>query len=527
MDKETISLKTIFVRYLRQWKLFLIVFILSFIPAILYLTIFPTTYQFVASILLQDEKESGVGGIGMGGAAGLMKSFGIGGSSGMVNVEDEMEILTSNRLMRMVILEAGLNVSYSKPYSLYKMYKEAPLKLSVDAETMAGLQDEFRFNVAVTQGKIQVNAKTQLSGRNDNFTFSSLPATIQIEAVKFTLDFDNNGASMSPFKLNIRCSPAGWVAENICKNVEVEEISSVSNVLTINYSDHSRQRGLDLLQSLIRIYNGDIESLKRDEDRKTITFVDNRIAQILKELDEVETEIEAYKTKNDMTLLETDVTLYTETYKELIASIVQAENMMIQIDLLENFVRDPENRFKAIPPIFSVDEGEKGVIPAFNKALIERDRLLNNSNERNMIFQRANSQVELLREGIYTMIKNARISSKRALDDLKLKEKQLIAKMKSIPEKEREYVNLVRNQEIAQGIYILLLQKKEETLHSLGKQTDRARVIDPPYILKKPLGPRRLYAAISILILTLVFPVAYLFTKDLIISIKQEFRNSG
>ena len=44
-NDEVIGLKGIIVRYLRHWKLFLIVFILSFIPAILYLVFYPRTYK--------------------------------------------------------------------------------------------------------------------------------------------------------------------------------------------------------------------------------------------------------------------------------------------------------------------------------------------------------------------------------------------------------------------------------------------------------------------------------------------------
>ena len=69
----------------------------------------------------------------------------------------------------------------------------------------------------------------------------------------------------------------------------------------------------------------------------------------------------------------------------------------------------------------------------------------------------------------------------------------------------------------------MLLQKREETVLSLGKQTDRARIIEPAYIMKKPLGPRKLFAAIGMLVLTLVVPIGYLFCKDLFVSIKEEY----
>ncbi|HCC52433.1 MAG TPA: tyrosine protein kinase, partial [Porphyromonadaceae bacterium] len=105
-------------------------------------------------------------------------------------------------------------------------------------------------------------------------------------------------------------------------------------------------------------------------------------------------------------------------------------------------------------------------------------------------------------------------------------EREMRLKMKTIPEKEREYLSYRRDQEILQGVYLMLLQKREETVLSLGKNTERARVIEPAYVKQRPLGPRKLYAAIGILVLTLIIPVGYLFSKDLYVSLKEEYKKT-
>ena len=153
-DKETISLKEIFVKYLRRWKIFLIVFIISFIPALLYLNLYPITFGFKSSIQIQEEKETSMASIGLGEAAGLMKSFGIGGGGGGVNIDDEMSILLSNRILRRMILELGLNISYSRPNSFYRLYDDSPLKLTMAPSILEGLDDEYRFAVSVSPGDV-------------------------------------------------------------------------------------------------------------------------------------------------------------------------------------------------------------------------------------------------------------------------------------------------------------------------------------------------------------------------------------
>jgi uncharacterized protein involved in exopolysaccharide biosynthesis len=527
-NKETVSLKSILVKYLRQWRLFLIVFILSFIPAVLYLVFYPRTYEFAASVLLQEEKESSMASFGLSEASGLMKSFGIGTGGGRISIDDEIAILTSNRMLRMMILDLGLNVLYSKPYSFYNLYKDAPLCLTADSLTLANLQDTYNFTVSVAPGRIKVNAKSYLGGFNQTFTYAALPAELNIGPDTFTLDYNPLGAPRDEaFKLKIRCLPAGWMAEDIAGNIEVEEVSTSSSTLMLACREHSMGRGRDMLNTLIRKYNEDIASYKQMEEHKMVEFVDSRIVTILADLTKVESDIREYKTKNSMTILESDVTLYGETFRELQTSIIAAETEARQMEMLADYIRDPANRNSVIPSIYSVgDGGEKGMLSRYNEAIVRRDKFLKNANETNPVFRMADNEVEKLRGGIITMIENARTSVAQTLSDLKAKENAILSKLKSVPEKEREYINLRRNQEILQGIYLMLLQKKEETTLSLAKQMDRARVIEPAYMKKRPLGPRKLYAAIGILILTLVIPVGYLLAKDLFISLKEEYKRT-
>jgi uncharacterized protein involved in exopolysaccharide biosynthesis len=526
-DKETISLKSIIVRYLHHWKLFLAVFLCSFIPAILYLVIIPRTYEFAASIQLQEEKESSMASFGLGEAAGLMKSFGIGSGGGGIQIDDEISILTSNRMFRKMIIELGLNVAYSKPYSLYKMYHDTPLRLTADSVTMANLEDEYIFNVSVSPNNIKVKAKNSRKGFNQTFNYPSLPARIKAGSADFTLDFNENNISGASYNINIRCFPASWLAEDLVDNIKIEEVSTSSNVLEFTCSDHSADRGKDMLNTLIRKYNEDVENFKSIEDNKTMAFVDGRITKVVADLRNVEHDIEVYKTRNNMTILESDVTMYSEAMKELQTMILDIESQAYVIDMLDEYVKNPENRYNVIPSLMTVSKGEQvGAISKYNEALVERDRLLKNSNETNPMFKIVDNQVEVLRQGVFVMIENTRKGTIKTLEGLKKKENELLQKMKTIPEKEREYVGYRRDQEILQGIYLMLLQKREETMLSLGKNTDRARVIEPAYMKKKSLGPKKLYAAIGILVLTLVIPTGCLFAKDLFLSIKEEYNRA-
>jgi uncharacterized protein involved in exopolysaccharide biosynthesis len=527
-DKETIGLKSILVKYILHWRLFLAAFIISLVPAILYLTFYPRTYEFMAGVQLQAEKESSMSSFSLGETAGLMKSFGIGAGGGNLNVDDEIAILTSNRMLRMMILDLGLNVLYFSPYSYYNMYHDAPLKLVADTATMANLDEEYRFTVSVRPDLITVEVTSYPGGLHGTYTYTDLPTKIKAGTNEFMLDYGREALRGKSFKLKIHCIPASWMAENLKNNILVEDISSSSNVLEISCSDHSIERGKDMLNTLIRKYNEDTEAYNFAEENRTMEFVDGRISLVSSDLEKVELELEAFKERNEMTILESDVLFYSETVRELQTSMIEVEAQARLIDMLDEYIKAPANKYSVIPPLFTAANGEQGsAVSQYNEAIAKRDRLLRNSNEANPLFKIADNQVEILRQGVFVMIENAQKSTAKTLESLKLKEKQLFSKMRSIPEKEREYLIYYRDREILQGLYLMLLKKREETGLLLSKKTERARVIDPAYVKKKPLGPRMLYAAIGILVLTLlVIPGGYLFAKDLFASLKEEYKRA-
>lgn len=135
--------------------------------AIAYLVIYPTTFETTAQILVQDDKDTfSSGSFGLGEAAGLMKSFGLGGSSNSaINLDDEFVTITSNQLFRDMVERLGLYVDYMEPYTFgYRMYKDVPLKISADSATLASMEHTMELDIHHhSTGKVHVDAKLKIS----------------------------------------------------------------------------------------------------------------------------------------------------------------------------------------------------------------------------------------------------------------------------------------------------------------------------------------------------------------------------
>lgn len=525
-DNETLGLKTIVVNYIRQWKIFLIVGVLSLIPAILYIVLTPSTYEIFARIQIQEDTSGG--SFGLGEAAGLMKSFGLGGGGGTsVNMDDEMTILGSNSLIRQVINQMDLQVDYMKPGAYkYRMYKDSPLLLEFDETTNSNIMDILTFNVAVEKsGKVKAKIKSNDIGKY-NLEYPSLPATIELPIGQFILSKNvKSQETKESFKMKIVVTPSTWAAEDLSEELGVEDISTSSNILELSIKDYERKRGVDFLTTLIAEYNKQFESVQKYNVEKSMSFIEGRIQNVIGELDEAERRIQEFKSKNGMTELEYDIEFYVGQMQELQVKIIELEAQKHVIAMMNDYVKDPANMYNVIPTLLTATEGEKGgPIATFNIVALERATILKTSKPESPLIKQKEDQLSQLREGVFQTIQNANNSLEITLADLKGKENQLLAKMGQVPAMEREYIDYRRQQEIYQGVYLILLQKREDSALRIGEMKEHARVVDPPFVKQKRVAPRKLYALIFMMFITLVVPIAFIEGRKIIRELKNEFK---
>ncbi len=526
-DKESLGLKTIIVYYLIHWRLFAFAFVISCVLAGAYLFLYPRTYEMRTSILIQEDKSLGSAGFNLGEAAGIMKSFGLGGNMvGSINVENELGILYSTDLFSKMVQRLGLNVSYVKPYSLgYKLYSTTPVKIVPDSVAVSMLGDKIGVKIQAKQ-KGKVDVKVECGSQVENYTFTSLPAQINYPICPFTLDFTSSYREGNAFKINATISPVTWVAEDLIDGFLIEEYSTTSSVIDISCTDYERERGLDMLRVLVDEYNKRAQSISEVENNKSIAFLDERIASLVEALLKKEMELEQYKLKNQITNVEYDMQFYAENMKELQTKLIEFEAQRNIINLLISYIKDPSNKYNLIPSLLSGagSEGESNPVGVYNEALLERARIIQSSKDNNPLVDSWNDKVDKLRESVYLSIMNAKDGLDITISDLKSKEKVILDKLGNVPTYEREYIDIQRQCEVYQGMYLILLQKREEIALSNEQSRPRAQIVNAAYVKQRSIAPRKLYAGLAVMFLTIFLPVSFLFCKEQYIAIRNEYK---
>lgn len=531
-DREAVGLRPIIAGYLRQRTVILISAIISLVAAIIYLLVYPKTYEVMARIQIQDDASMmASGGIGLGDAAGVMKTFGLGGlSSGSgVSIDDEISTLRSNSLMRKMVTRLGLYAEYRRPLSFIKLYGEEPVHVICDSTTLDALDDKVEFHLTATD-RDEVTIKAKADGKKETFHFDGFPAEVRLHGKTFRFERvkQRAGASNGNVKLDITVYPPRWVAEKAADDFLIEDYSKSANIIELSCTDYERRRAKDMLNVLIDYYNQEAYDYKKAQSDVSLVFLNERIAHVMDELEKVERNIERYKAANKITDVEYDIQYYAEYMRDLKGRMIEAETQANMIAMMDAFVKNPANRYKLVPSLLTsgAAETEGSAIFLYNQALLEREKAIRNSNEQNPMVASLTTQVDRLRETVFQSINNAQQSMQLTRRSLEKQERELLDRMGSIPVQERVYVDYKRQQEILQGVYLILLQKREEISLALGQKTDRAKIVDTAFVKAKPVAPRKVFALAGFIVLTLVLSIGWIVCRDQYRLLRKEMKRT-
>ena len=531
-DREAVGLRPIIAGYLRQRTVILISAIISLVAAIIYLLVYPKTYEIMARIQIQDDASMmASGGIGLGDSAGVMKTFGLGGlnSGSGVSIDDEISTLRSNSLMRKMVARLGLYAEYQRPLSFIKLYGEEPVHVICDSTTLDALDDKVEFRPTATD-RDGVTIKAKADGKKETFHFDGFPAEVRLHGKTFRFERvkQRAGASNGDVKLDITVYPPRWVAEKAADDFLIEDYSKSANIIELSCTDYERRRAKDMLNVLIDYYNQEAYDYKKAQSDVSLVFLNERIAHVMDELEKVERNIERYKAANKITDVEYDIQYYAEYMRDLKGRMIEAETQANMIAMMDAFVKNPANRYKLVPSLLTsgAAETEGSAIYLYNQALLEREKAIHNSNEQNPMVASLTTQVDRLRETVFQSINNAQQSMQLTRRALEKQERELLDRMGSVPVQERIYVDYKRQKEILQGVYLILLQKREEISLALGQKTDRAKIVDTAFVKAKPVAPRKVFALAGFIVLTLVLSIGWIVCRDQYRLLRKEMKRT-
>lgn len=510
VQEKPVNWRELYEKYIVYWKWILASVIVALVLGFFYSRTQSNVYELNTNILVVDQSKSG----GMNEVSMLkqLDIFGSGSSLSMVN--NENEVIKSTALMKRVVNELELHTNYTSTSFLKKidLYTDAPYYVRMDSMSLVHLQSALVLDIEPIDGGLSIK------GSYKDTTFrqkiKQLPALLNTPAGVISISL-RQGKTLPGEDIQVTISNPSGVARYLATKALTTEVTKQVDVINLTIKVSNVQKGKDILNTLTDIYNQDaIEQINRSANN-TAEFIDSRLKLLSGELSEVESNVENYKQENQLTNINTDAELYLKRNDEFDQKRITVETQISLIKFIEDFINKPANRYALIPNLGLTDVGLVAVIQKYNELLMTRERVADGSSEENPTLRNLNQQILSSRKAIQVSIANSRKGleiSKRELDQ---QNRMAVSKIRDLPRQEREFIEIKRQQQVKESLYLFLLQKREEASLTMAVTVPKARILNTPDDAAQ-VGPRTKIIMAIFFILGLAFPLLIVFIKDMI-----------
>ena len=522
--EENIDVKELLFKYLIHWPWFVGAVVACLIAAWVYLYISTPVYNISATVLIKDDKK--------GGSAGMLSGLESLGLDGMIsssqNIDNEIEVLRSKTIVKEVVEDLGLYISYADKdeFPSRNLYKTSPVQVSLTPQEADLLEKPMIVEMALQpQGSLDVNVKIG----DDEYQkhFEKLPAVFPTN--KGTLAFFQTLDSILPSKksseeivgvertvrnITAVINKPLAVAKGYCGSMTIEPTSKTTSVAVISLKNSNVQRGKDFINKLLEMYNINTNNDKNEVAQKTAEFINERISIISKELGSTEKDLESFKRGAGITDLTSDAQIALTGSAEYEKKRVENQT---QINLLQDLQKYMRNEgYEVLPSNIGLqDVNLAAAINRYNDVLVERKRLLRTSTENNPTIINLDTSISAMKENVQVSLDRVLRGLYITKADLDREANRYSRRISEAPGQEREFVSIARQQEIKAGLYLMLLQKREENAITLAATANNAKIIDDAIADDAPVSPKGKMIYLVALVLGVGIPVGVIYLLEL------------
>jgi tyrosine-protein kinase Etk/Wzc len=516
-SNQNVSLKDQIGQYARFWPWFIVSVILFLSVGSIYLRYATEEYQASAKILIKDTQ--GGGGLSELSAFGDLDVLG----NSFNTVENEMEILQSNRLIDQVVENLDLHIVYTKAGNIKTtdIYKKSPVKLTLlDAEVGYRIQESIFLIVRpVSEQSFEIKVKnsndylTYLYG--SEFTIEGLNLLVVPNEVSVSnLALEKTDEVKAWNELFITINPIIATTKAIQSKLAIVKSDKRGSVLELSIIDPLRGKAEDVLNNLVVVFNEDAIKDKNEVAQNTAQFIDERLRDIRNDLDSLERGIQRFKTSENLTDLVAEAELNLLSSSGIGREVIEVETQLKIARLLKEKLE--EGQFDLIPEnvgLESLDLQESSA--KYNSLVQEYLRFQESATSNNPVLKRISKELLSLREAILLSLNNVINSIVIQKQSLNKELNMVSGKISNIPENERVARDIERDRIVVEAVYLLLNQKRETTAISLAVTASKAKIVDYALAPVKPISPKSKIVYLAMFVLGLLFPGLVVYGRSL------------
>ena len=512
--EEQINIQEILFRYLIHWPWFVVSVIVCVALAWGYLRLTTPIYNISATVLIKDEKKGG--GANM---SSEMEKMGLNGFvSSSSNIENEIEVLKSRTLAREVVSSLGLFVTYMDEdrFPNRELYRTSPVLVSLTPQEADELPQAMEVGMSLQPSGV-MDVQIRVGKKEYQKRFEKLPAVFPTD--EGTVAFFSNNDTLSSVRpesvtkerhITAYINRPFSVAKGYAGSLSITPTSKATSVVTVSLKNSNTQRGKDYIDKLLEMYNINANNAKNEVAQKTAEFIDERIGIISKELGSTERDLENFKRSAGITDLSSEAQIALSGNAEYEKKRVENQTQINLVMDLTKYLQGSE--YEVLPANVGLqDAGVAGAIDRYNEMVAERNRLLRTSTESNPAIVNLNASIRAMRGNIQTTLDATLKGLEITRADLAREASRYSRRISDAPTQERQFVSIARQQEIKSGLYLMLLQKREENAIVLAAIANNAKIIDEAQADGAPISPKRMTIYLAALVFGIGIPVGIIY----------------
>lgn len=554
VKQQPIDYKILLTQFVVNWYWFVLSIVLCILFAGAYLWFKPATYSATGKMQIIDKTKQNSGlsaGMAMLNSLPMGLGSALGGSiGGSFGLDTEKEILQSNLLVRGVVKEMGLYTEYRlcKWGRKKLLYQEQPLNVNIDQAHLNWLDTELpktfhQIELTIKKNSDGYHLETMIRENRkkkylEDQSFASLPAVINTEVGTITiaenqlLDSKLKEEYADAYKLNVVIAPPMEAANDFISKLTIDPPSKkVSDILAITLTDENEERAIDFINKLVEAYNKRANDDKNEEARKTDEFVNSRLARVDAELGSSDADWERYKKQFQITQPEVDAQEVMGKKSLYETELVEIGTQLQLHDYLNEYINDPANLYEIIPLSIGVSsvsaKGDNSAVATQSASLIakhnefvsQRKDFLKSMSEKAPQVERLTESIKELHPVIKTAMKRDRQSILMKRSNVEREYGRYMGRVGSAPQQERVLTEIGRQREIKQGVYLVMLQKREETAMELANVADKGKLVDETMVNKNSRKPNKKLILIAALFAGILLPMTLLSLLEMFKSI--------
>lgn len=505
---DFIRIQDLWGMFVPKWYWFAGSLFITLSIAVLHLMSTPPIYTRTAAILVKDNSKnsSSTNAVSDFSDLGIFKSN--------TNINNELLTLKSPTLMAEVVSRLGLNETFTVRRGLKNvdLYKSAPVTVTF----LDKVETSLSFIIELSSKGTFVISEFTVSGEDSGKTFSAQTGDsihTPIGTMVISLVQESAGTFTDMPVRYTRRSVRG-VADAYAQGLVAELGDENATIINLSISDASIRKAEDILNTLIEVYNENWIQDKNQIAISTSQFISDRLDVIENELGHVDENIAGYKSEHLLSDVQAASSLYmaqsAENKKELAALSSQLSTAQyIRKELNNKQLNQPLPTNSGI-----VNANIETLIGEYNNLVLDRNRLIANSSEKNPLVKNMANSLQSMQRTIIQSVDNLIVSLNTQIRSISRQEDVTTSRLASNPNQAKYLLSVERQQKVKEELYLYLLQKREENELSQAFTAYNTRLVTAPRGSMFPTAPRKMNILLVAFAVGLLVPAVIIFMKE-------------